>query len=195
MPNRGVNKVILVGNLGADPEVRYTANGDPVGTLSVATSEVWRDKSTGEPQERTEWHRVVIFGKVAELAKQYLQKGRKVYVEGKLRTRKWQGQDGQDRWTTEVVISQFEGELQFLDSRGGGTAPYDGAQPSAAASSAGAGHQQGSWGGSPAGAGPAAQQPQQPTAPAPASGGSPAARPAGDNPSGADAPFDDDIPF
>lgn len=124
MASRGVNKVILIGNLGADPDVRYMTSGDAVANVSLATSDSWKDKNTGETQERTEWHRVVFFGKLAEIVKQYLQKGSKIYVEGKLRTRKWQGQDGQDRYTTEVVVD-FNGTMQMLDSRGGGSSvPY-----------------------------------------------------------------------
>lgn len=111
---RGVNKVILVGNLGADPEVRYTPNEVAVATLSIATSETWKDKQTGERQERTEWHRVVCFSRLGEIAGEYLRKGAKVYVEGSLRTRKWQDQQGQDRYTTEIVAS----DLQMLDSKG-----------------------------------------------------------------------------
>ena len=113
----GINKVILVGNLGAKPEVKYASNGNAISNLSVATSESWTDKSTGQKQERTEWHRVSLFGKLAEIAGQYLDKGSKVYVEGKLQTRKWQDQNGQDRYTTEVVISGFNGTLQMLDRR------------------------------------------------------------------------------
>ena len=113
----GINKVILVGNLGAKPEVKYASNGNAITSLSVATSESWTDKSTGQKQERTEWHRVSLFGKLAEIAGQYLDKGSKVYVEGKLQTRKWQDQNGQDRYTTEVVISGFNGTLQMLDRR------------------------------------------------------------------------------
>jgi len=113
----GVNKVILVGNLGNDPEIRNTNNGGTVATLSVATSESWKDKNTGQKQERTEWHRVVIFGKVAEIAQQYLKKGSKVYIEGQLKTNKWQDKSGQDRYTTEVVVSGFGGSMQMLDSR------------------------------------------------------------------------------
>ncbi len=113
----GINKVILVGNLGAKPEVKYASNGNAISNLSVATSESWTDKSTGQKQERTEWHRVSIFGKLAEIAGQYLDKGSKVYVEGKLQTRKWQDQNGQDRYTTEVVVSGFNGTLQMLDRR------------------------------------------------------------------------------
>lgn len=116
MASRGVNKVILIGNLGADPEIRYFPSGDAVANFNIATSESWKDKTTGEPQERTEWHRVVIRGKLAEIAKQYLHKGSKVYIEGKLRTRKWQSQDGQDRYTTEVIVD-FNGSMQMLDTR------------------------------------------------------------------------------
>ncbi len=113
----GINKVILVGNLGAKPEIKYASNGNAISNLSVATSESWTDKSTGQKQERTEWHRVSLFGKVAEIAGQYLDKGSKVYVEGKLQTRKWQDQNGQDRYTTEIVISGYSGTLQMLDRR------------------------------------------------------------------------------
>ena len=115
---RGINKVILVGNLGADPETRYTASGAAITNIRVATSESWRDKQTGETQERTEWHRVVFFSRLAEIAGEYLRKGSQVYVEGSIRTRKWQGQDGQDRYTTEVVAN----EMQMLGGRGGDTA-------------------------------------------------------------------------
>lgn len=111
---RGVNKVIIVGNLGNDPETRFMPSGGAVTNISVATSESWKDKQTGQQQDRTEWHRVVFFNKLAEIAGEYLKKGSKVYVEGSLRTRKWQGQDGQDRYTTEIVAN----EMQMLDSRG-----------------------------------------------------------------------------
>lgn len=120
MASRGINKVILVGNLGNDPEVRYFPNGDAVANFNVATSETWKDRETGEPRERTEWHRIVLRGKLAEIAKQYLHKGSKVYLEGSLRTRKWQGQDGLDRYTTEVIVGGFGGNMQMLDSRSGG---------------------------------------------------------------------------
>jgi single-strand DNA-binding protein len=113
---RGINKVILVGNLGADPETRYTANGAAVTKIRVATSESWRDKQSGEQQERTEWHRVTFFGRLAEIAGEYLSKGRQVYIEGSLRTNKWQDQSGQDRYTTEIVAN----EMQMLGGRGGG---------------------------------------------------------------------------
>jgi single-strand DNA-binding protein len=116
-----VNKVILVGNLGADPEVRRLNSGDPVVSFRIATSETWRDKNTGERREKTEWHNVVVFNEqLAKVAEQYLKKGMKVYVEGQLQTRKWQDQNGQDRYTTEVVLQRFRGELQMLDSRGAG---------------------------------------------------------------------------
>lgn len=116
----GVNKVILIGNLGADPEVRYFPSGDGVANLSVATSETWKDRNSGEPQERTEWHRVVIRGKLADVVKNYLHKGSKVYLEGKLHTRKWQDQSGQDRYTTEIVVGGLGATLQMLDGRGSG---------------------------------------------------------------------------
>ena len=112
---RGVNKVILVGNLGSDPEVRYTPSGGAVANLTIATSDTWKDKNTGQKQERTEWHRVVMFNRLGEIAGEYLKKGSKVYVEGRLQTRKWQDKNGQDRYTTEIVAN----EMQMLDSRGG----------------------------------------------------------------------------
>lgn len=117
MATRGVNKVILIGNLGNNPDVRFTPNGGAIANLSVATSESWKDRNTGQAQEKTEWHRVVIFGKLAEIAQQYLRKGSKVYLEGKLQTRKWQDQQGQDRYSTEVVIDGFNGQMQMLDGR------------------------------------------------------------------------------
>ena len=117
---RGVNKVILLGNLGADPETRYTANGSAVTNIRLATTDSWRDRQSGEQQERTEWHRVVFFSRLAEIAAEYLRKGSQCYIEGRIQTRKWQGQDGQDRYTTEIVAS----EMQMLGSRGaGGGAP------------------------------------------------------------------------
>ena len=118
----GINKVILVGNLGQDPEIRYTADGRPIANFSVATSESWKDKSSGERRDKTEWHRVVVFGKLAEICGEYLSKGRQVYIEGKLQTRKWQGQDGQDRYTTEVVVD-MRGTMQMLGTREGGGGP------------------------------------------------------------------------
>ncbi len=116
MASRGINKVIIVGNLGNDPEHRVLPSGGAVTNLSIATSESWKDKQTGQPQERTEWHRVVFFNRLAEIAAEYLRKGSKVYIEGALRTRKWQDKtSGQDRYTTEIVAN----EMQMLDSRGG----------------------------------------------------------------------------
>lgn len=144
MASRGVNKVILIGNLGSDPEVRYMPNGGAVANITLATSDSWRDKATGEQREKTEWHRVALFGKLAEIAGEYLRKGSQVYIEGQLQTRKWQDQSGQDRYTTEVVVQGFNGVMQMLGGRNGG-APQQGSgmggQPS----------QQGGWG-----------QPQQP---------------------------------
>ena len=117
----GVNKVILVGNLGADPEVRQLPSGEPVVNLRVATSESWRDKNSGERKEKTEWHRVVIFNEnIAKVAEKYLHKGSKVYIEGALQTRKWTNKDGQEQYSTEVVLQRFRGELQMLDGRGEG---------------------------------------------------------------------------
>jgi len=113
---RGVNKVILVGNLGKDPEVRFAPSGSAMANITVATTESWKDKQTGEKQEKTEWHRVVFFNRLAEIVGEYLKKGSQVYIEGRLQTRKWQGQDGQDRYTTEIVAS----EMQMLGGRPGG---------------------------------------------------------------------------
>ena len=169
MASRGINKVILVGNLGNDPETRYSQAGAAITNISIATSETWKDKQTGQPQERTEWHRVVFFNRLAEIAGEYLRKGSKVYVEGALRTRKWQGQDGQDRYTTEVVAS----EMQMLDSRGQGGGDYNQAP---------GGFQQ--------------QAPRQapPAAAAQQGGAAPQQAPA--QPGPADfGDFDDDIPF
>ncbi|MAW81174.1 MAG: single-stranded DNA-binding protein [Parvularcula sp.] len=124
-----INKVILVGNLGADPEIRQTKDGKPIANLSVATSESWKDRNTGERREKTEWHRVVIFNEgLTRIAEQYLKKGSKVYLEGQLQTRKWQDQNGQDRYTTEVVLQGFNSNLTMLDGRssGGGSFERDG---------------------------------------------------------------------
>lgn len=131
---RGVNKVILIGNLGKDPETRYMPSGSAVTNLTLATSESWKDKQTGENQERTEWHKVAMFGKLAEIAAEYLRKGSQVYIEGKLRTRKWQDKEGKDRWTTEIVAD----EMNMLGGKGGGAAAGAGA-PGAAAASGGGG--------------------------------------------------------
>ena len=120
---RGVNKAIIVGTLGQDPDVKYTASGSPVVNISVATNETWKDKQTGEAQERTEWHRIVMFGKLAEIAAQYLKKGSQAYFEGKIQTRKWQDKSGQDRYTTEIVAN----EMQMLGGKqsSGSTVPFD----------------------------------------------------------------------
>ncbi len=112
---RGVNKVILIGNLGRDPEVRYMPSGGAVANVSIATTDTWKDRQTGEPQERTEWHNVVFYNRLAEIVGEYLKKGSKVYVEGSLRTRKWQDKTGNDRYTTEIIVN----DMQMLDSRGG----------------------------------------------------------------------------
>jgi single-strand DNA-binding protein len=165
---RGINKVILVGNLGQDPEVRYTANGAAVANISVATTEQWTDRQSGQKQERTEWHRIVLFGRLGEIAGEYLRKGSQVYIEGKLQTRKWQDQNGQDRYTTEIVAN----DMQMLGGRGGAGDYNSGAQDFGGGRPAGA----------PQGGGgrPAAPAPQAPAAPA---GGSNF------------DDFDDDIPF
>ena len=179
---RGINKVILIGNVGQDPEVKYMPSGGAVTNISVATSETWKDKNTGQPQERTEWHRVVFFNRLGEIAGEYLRKGSKVYIEGSLRTRKWQAQDGTDRYTTEIVAN----EMQMLDSRGDNSGSSMGgdygqgynqgqnfSQPKPAASGPQAAPQYGNQGGyAAAGQGNAPQQP----------------------PAGFDS-FDDDIPF
>ncbi len=127
---RGINKVILIGNLGKDPEVRYMPSGAAVANLTIATSESWKDKQTGESQERTEWHRVSMFGRLGEIAGEYLRKGSKVYIEGRLQTRKWQDQNGQDRYTTEIVAN----DMQMLDTRGGA---QTGGMPAGAAAAGG----------------------------------------------------------
>ncbi|KHN49700.1 single-stranded DNA-binding protein SSB1 [Pectobacterium fontis] len=176
MASRGVNKVILVGNLGQDPEVRYMPNGGAVANITLATSESWRDKQTGEQKEKTEWHRVVLFGKLAEVAGEYLRKGSQVYIEGALQTRKWADQSGVERYTTEVVVN-VGGTMQMLGGRQGGGAP------------AGGGQQQGGWG-----------QPQQPQGGNQFSGSAqPQQRPAQNSaPAQSNEPpmdFDDDIPF
>lgn len=171
MASRGINKVILVGNLGQDPEVRYMPNSNAVTTLSIATSESWRDKQTGEMKEQTEWHRVVLFGKLAEVASEYLRKGSQVYIEGQLRTRKWQDQHGQDRYSTEVVVN-VNGSMQMLGSR----------QPSGSSPSQHQGSQQQGWG-----------QPQQPVSAGQPSQAGPSSP--GSSAAGIPMDFDDDIPF
>ncbi len=132
---RGVNKVILIGNLGADPETRAMPSGSTVANLRIATSESWRDKQTGEQQERTEWHRVALFGRLAEIASEYLRKGSQVYIEGSLRTRKWQDKQGNERYSTEIVGN----ELQMLGGRGGGAGAGAGAAAGSSGSSMGGG--------------------------------------------------------
>lgn len=117
MASRGVNKAILLGNLGNDPEVRYTASGSAVANVSLATTEQWKDRESGEQQEKTEWHRIVFFGRLAEIVGEYLRKGSQIYVEGRLQTRKWQDKDGNDKYTTEIVAN----EMQMLGSGGGGS--------------------------------------------------------------------------
>ena len=160
-----VNKVILIGNLGKDPEVRTMQNGGKVANLSLATSESWKDKSTGERKEKTEWHRVVIFGNLADIAERYLKKGSKVYVSGSLQTRKWTDQSGTEKYTTEVVLQGYGGELTMLDGKGGG-----GGGGGGMGDDVGGGWDSGD------------------SAPAPRSGGGGAKRPARDD-------MDDDIPF
>jgi single-strand DNA-binding protein len=132
---RGVNKVILVGNLGKDPETRYMPSGSAVTNLTLATSESWKDKQTGEQQDRTEWHKIAMFGRLAEIAAEYLRKGSQIYVEGKLRTRKWQDKEGKDRYTTEIVAD----EMQMLGSKGGGGASAGASAAASAGAGAGAG--------------------------------------------------------
>ncbi len=185
MAERGVNKVILVGNLGQAPEIRYMPNGGAVANLTLATSETWRDKATGEQKEKTEWHRVVLFGKLAEVAGEYLSKGSKVYIEGQLQTRKWQDEQGGDRYTTEIVV-KVNGSMQML---GGGERQTSGnvsAQPPAAAQPASSstpakGKRSTKGKGTPKGA-DAAQAPSAPPS----------------QPQGGEFPradYDDDIPF
>lgn len=166
---RGVNKVIIVGTIGNDPEVKYSASGSSIANLSVATSEQWKDKQTGEKKEQTEWHRVVIFGKLAEIAGEYLRKGSQVYIEGQLRTRKWTDRNGVDKYTTEIVIPQMGGVMQML---GGRRDDSDQQQPRQQSGQ----QPQGGWG-----TNPQQQQPQKQQ-----------------SPQGGNEPpidFDDDIPF
>jgi single-strand DNA-binding protein len=143
-----VNKVILIGNLGKDPEIRRTQDGRPIANLRIATSESWRDKNSGERREKTEWHSVVIFNEgLCRVAEQYLKKGAKVYIEGQLQTRKWQGQDGQDRYSTEVVLQNFNGQLVLLDRPGGGACACSGMQEDDFAYNTGSSGSYGSGGG------------------------------------------------
>nr|VFJ61200.1 MAG: single-strand binding protein [Candidatus Kentron sp. FW] len=196
---RGLNKVMLIGHLGADPETRYMPNGNAVTNIRLATTDSWKDRQTGEQQERTEWHRIVMFARLGEIAAEYLRKGSQVYVEGRLQTRKWQAQDGSDRWSTEIIAN----EMQMLGSRRQSTEYQDSPDPA------------GNWDRTPA-APPAAPPPYGSTPPAsPASPAPPAppAAPAGhppnpvtypsagavppgpSEPSGASDNFDDDVPF
>jgi single-strand DNA-binding protein len=166
---RGVNKVILIGNLGRDPEVRYSPNGQAIATVTLATSESWKDKNSGEKQERTEWHRVVFFGRLAEIAGEYLKKGAQVYIEGRLQTRKWQDKEGQDRYTTEIVAT----DMQMLGARAGlGNNSFAAENDFGGESEAVA---------------------SRPATAAAAAAGS--RRPAASQTSGGGADFDDDIPF
>lgn len=160
MASRGVNKVILLGNVGGDPETRYLPNGNAVTNITLATSDSWKDKQTGQVQERTEWHRVVFFGKLAEIAGEYLKKGSQVYVEGRLQTRKWQDQSGQDRYTTEIVVD-MGGTMQLLGGRATGAHPEEPAPRQAA----------------PRAAAPV-REPQAPSAPRPTQPAQPSAMPA-----------------
>ena len=205
---RGVNKVILIGNLGQDPEVRFMPSGSPVANLRVATTDTWTDRQSGQRQERTEWHTVVMFNRLAEIAQQYLKKGSRVYLEGRLQTRKWQGQDGQDRYSTEIVVN----DMQMLDSRSGGDF---GGQPGAGMQQQGGGYgapqsapaaQQGGYAAPPQQGGYGNAPPQQggygnappPQNPAPASqpqqGGQKQGNYGAPDPGSFDD-FDDEIPF
>lgn len=189
---RGVNKVILIGNLGQDPDVRFMPSGNPVANLRIATTDSWTDRQSGQRQERTEWHSVVLFNKLAEIAQQYVKKGSRIYIEGRLQTRKWQGQDGQDRYSTEIVAN----DMQMLDSRGGqGGGGGDYAQQQQGQY---AGAQQGGYANpAPQGGQPQQRPPQQPPAQG-GQGGSPQQGQQGNygapNPGSFDD-FDDEIPF
>ena len=210
MANRGINKVILIGHLGQDPEIRYMPNGNAVANITLATSETWRDKQSGEQKEKTEWHRVVFFGKLAEIVGEYLRKGSQVYVEGRLQTRKWQGQDGQDRYTTEIVVD-VGGSMQMLGGRpqgGGGQGGQQGGWSGQQQGGQQQGGGQGNWGGqqqaAPQQGGQGNWGGQQQSAPQgqPAYGqqnkpAAPQSQPAAPAPTYNEPPmdFDDDIPF
>lgn len=196
---RGVNKVILIGNLGQDPEVRFTPSGTAVANLNLATTDTWMDKQSGQRQERTEWHRIVLFNKTAEIAQQYLKKGSKVYIEGRLQTRKWQDQNGQEKYTTEIVAN----DMQMLDSRGGDFGGQQGGQyggqPQQGGNFGGPAPQQGGYGNAPPQGGNfAGGQPQRP-APQPAppqqGGGQQQGGNYGAPDPGSFDDFDDEIPF
>ncbi|MCH4564463.1 MULTISPECIES: single-stranded DNA-binding protein [Halomonas] len=200
---RGVNKVILIGNLGQDPEVRFMPSGNPVANLRLATTDTWTDRQSGQRQERTEWHTVVMFNKLAEIAQQYLKKGSRIYIEGRLQTRKWQGQDGQDRYSTEIVAN----DMQMLDSRGGGDAQGGGmAQQGGGMAQQGGGYPggqqqpQGGYGnaaqqGGGFGGGQPQQRPAPQPAPAPQQGGGQQGGNYGAPDPGSFDDFDDEIPF
>ena len=186
-----VNKVILIGNVGKDPEIRRTQDGRPIANLSIATSESWRDKNTGEKREKTEWHRVVVFNdNLCKVIEQYVKKGAKLYIEGQLQTRKWQDQQGQDRYSTEVVLQGFSGQLTMLDSRNGGgmgTGMQEGGQADYGADYGGGG---GMGGGSMSGGGSSGMGGgNDRRSSGPPSGGKPAAK------GGFDKKIDDEIPF
>lgn len=174
---RGVNKVILVGNLGQDPEVRYMPNGNGVANISIATTDSWKDKNTGQMQERTEWHRVVLFGKLAEVAGEYLRKGSQVYIEGRLQTRKWTDQSGQEKFTTEIVVD-MGGQMQMLGGRGGDQqgGGYQGGQSQGGYQ--GGQQQGGGYGGGSQQAQSNSYAPQQQSVPAPAQQQRPQQQPA-----------------
>ncbi|MFO8045815.1 MAG: single-stranded DNA-binding protein [Halomonas sp.] len=203
---RGVNKVILIGNLGQDPEVRFLPSGAPVANLRLATTDTWMDKQSGQRQERTEWHTLVMFNKLAEIGQQYLKKGSRIYVEGRLQTRKWQGQDGQDRYSTEIVVN----DMQMLDTRSGGGDAQGGQYGGAPQQQGGYGGASQQQGGAPQQQGGAPQQqgggyggqPQQRPAPTPPAQGNQQGNQQGGQQGNYGAPdpgsfddFDDEIPF
>ncbi|SEL79140.1 single-stranded DNA-binding protein [Halomonas daqiaonensis] len=192
---RGINKVILIGNLGQDPEVRFTPSGTAVANLNLATTDTWMDKQSGQRQERTEWHRIVLFNKTAEIAQQYLKKGSKVYIEGRLQTRKWQDQNGQDKFTTEIVAN----DMQMLDSRGGDVGGQQGGQYGAQPQQGGGQPQQGGqYGGQQQGGnfgGGQSQRPAPQPAPPQQGGGQQQGGNYGAPDPGSFDDFDDEIPF
>lgn len=193
MASRGINKVILIGNLGSDPETRYMPSGGAVTNVNLATSETWKDKQTGQPQERTEWHRVVFFNRLAEIAGEYLRKGSKVYIEGSLRTRKWQDKNsGQDRYTTEIVAS----EMQMLDSRGGEGGGYGQGMGGQAMGGQQGGYDQQQGGGFQQDSYNQGRSAPSPMAPSNQPAGQPGGQGGNQAPAGGfDNSFDDDIPF
>ncbi|MBM7047777.1 MULTISPECIES: single-stranded DNA-binding protein [Rhizobium] len=183
-----VNKVILVGNLGADPEIRRTQDGRPIANLNIATSETWRDRNSGERKEKTEWHRVVIFNEgLCKVAEQYLKKGAKVYIEGALQTRKWQDQNGQDKYSTEIVLQGFNSTLTMLDGRGEGGGSVEGGGRG--------GRGGGDFGGGDYGGGDDYGQPSPPSGGRGAASGSRGGAPSGGGGGNFSRDLDDDIPF